>query len=162
MAELDPRRFRTLCSSFATGVTVVSACDAAGLPAGLTVNSFTSVSLRPPLISVNIDREASLHGAIVGAAEFAVNVLRREQEPVSRLFAGEDRSVAPPTLWAPGPGGRCPILANTLATFWCRHHTAIPMGDHTILVGELIAGERHAEGDPLLFFQGRYHGADHR
>lgn len=159
MALLDPARLRSLCSRFATGVTVVSTRNAAGLPAGLTVNSFTSVSLRPPLVSVNIDRGASLHGAIVGAAEFAVNVLRREQEPVSRLFAGEDRSVAPPTLWAPGPGDRCPILADTLATFWCRHHTAIPMGDHTILVGELIAGESHA-GHPLLFFGGRYRGLD--
>ncbi len=159
MASLDPRRLRTLCSHFATGVTVVSIRDTAGLPAGLTVNSFTSVSLRPPLIAVNIDRAAGLHDAIVGAGEFAVNILRREQEPLSRLFAGEDRAVAKPTLWAPGPTDQCPVLAGTLGTFHCGHHAAIPMGDHTILVGELIEGECHP-GSPLLFYGGRYRGLD--
>ncbi len=160
MAPLDPRRLRTLCSHFATGVTVVSIRDGAGLPAGLTVNSFTSVSLRPPLISVNIDMAAGLHRAIVGAAEFTISVLRRDQESLSRLFAGEARSIAAPTLWAPGRVDSCPVLVDALATFLCHHHTAIPMGDHTILVGELIGGESHA-GDPLLFFGGRYHGLSH-
>lgn len=159
MVPLDPRRLRTLCSHFATGVTVVSIRDTAGLPAGLTVNSFTSVSLRPPLVSVNIDMAAGLHRAIVGAAEFTISVLRQEQESLSRLFAGEDRSIAEPALWAPGRVDSCPVLANALATLHCHHHTAIPMGDHTILVGELIAGEC-LPGNPLLFFGGRYRGLD--
>ncbi len=138
---------------------MVSIRDGAGLPAGLTVNSFTSVSLRPPLISVNIDMAAGLHRAIVGAAEFTISVLRRDQESLSRLFAGEDRSIADPTLWAPGRVDSCPVLVDALATLRCHHHTAIPMGDHTILVGELIEGECHP-GNPLLFFGGGYHGLD--
>src|SRR5262245_28921418 len=89
--EMDAARFRQLCGRFATGVVVITATDPDGADHGMTANSFTSVSLEPPLVSINIERAANFHAVISAAGRFAINILESGQEAVSRHFAGPAR-----------------------------------------------------------------------
>ncbi|MBK9548069.1 MAG: flavin reductase family protein [Gemmatimonadetes bacterium] len=84
---MDGFDFRQLCGRFATGIAVVTARDAEGRPAGMTVNSFTSVSLEPPLVLLAIDRAASMHEVLLGATHYTINILEAHQESLSRRFA---------------------------------------------------------------------------
>ncbi|MEZ4586281.1 MAG: flavin reductase family protein [Gemmatimonadales bacterium] len=148
-------RFRQLCGRFATGVVVITTSDAGGEPAGMTANSFTSVSLDPPLISVNIDRAADFHGAIVAASTFVINVLESQQEEVSRRFAG------PATQRFDGIGYRqtgegAIVLDGVVAAIECELETSFDVGDHTIVVGRVVGGMTH-DARPLLYFRGGYH-----
>jgi flavin reductase (DIM6/NTAB) family NADH-FMN oxidoreductase RutF len=87
--EIDPAQFRQLLGRFATGVTILTVVTPDGRPIGMTANSLSSVSLRPPLISVCVDREADMHGAILKTGEFVVNVLSSPQETLARRFSDE-------------------------------------------------------------------------
>ena len=151
----DPRTLRDALACFATGVTVVTCLNAKGDPAGLTVNSFTSVSLDPPLLLVCLSKAAASSGALIEAANFAVNVLQTGQQPASIRFStrAEDRFGATP--WACGEAG-APILKDSLGVFECEHFAVYDGGDHHILVGEVIKASFDASVDPLLYFRGRY------
>jgi flavin reductase (DIM6/NTAB) family NADH-FMN oxidoreductase RutF len=151
----DQRTLRDALGCFATGVTVVTCLKPDGAPAGLTVNSFTSVSLDPPLLLVCIRREASSAEALIGAAQFAVNVLQTGQQPASIRFAtrSEDRFGATP--WSRGEAG-APILEESLGVFECERFAVHDGGDHHILVGRVVKASFDAGLDPLLFFRGRY------
>ncbi|MDX2060357.1 MAG: flavin reductase family protein [Gemmatimonadales bacterium] len=156
MTDFDAAQFRELCGRFATGVVIVTTLDSSGAAAGMTANSFTSVSLDPPLISLNIDRTAEFHRAIEAAATFTVNVLGADQEALSRRFAQ-----------APGPErfsgigyrrtetGRI-LLTGAIATIDCETFQRFPVGDHTVVIGRVVGGEAH-DGRPLLYFRGGYH-----
>lgn len=150
----DPRTLRDALGCFATGVTVVT-CLHEGTPAGLTVNSFTSVSLEPPLLLVCIARRAASAAALTSAPNFAVNVLQTGQQPASIRFAapGEDRFGA--TAWACGEAG-APILEEALGVFECERYAVYDGGDHHILVGRVEKASFDARLDPLLYFRGRY------
>ena len=146
--------FRAACARFATGITVVTTTDSHGRPHGLTVNSFTSVSLDPPLILVCLGLRVSLLEHFRSAETFAVNILAADQQEISRRFASplEDRFQG--VAWKPGHNGT-PVLDGTLATMECNVAQLLDAGDHVILVGEV----RHAEyrdGEPLLYFNSRY------
>ncbi|HEU5163768.1 MAG TPA: flavin reductase family protein, partial [Thermoanaerobaculia bacterium] len=138
---------------FASGVTVVTT-EAGGVPFGMTVSAFSSVSLVPPLVLVCIEKSARIHEAIPKAERFAVNVLRAGQEALSNKFAsrGEDRfegvRVREGKL-------KVPILEESLAIVECRLHASLPGGDHTIFVGEVVAAEI-SEGEPLVYFRSAY------
>jgi flavin reductase (DIM6/NTAB) family NADH-FMN oxidoreductase RutF len=151
----DPRTLRDALGCFATGVTVVTCVDQEGRPAGLTVNSFTSVSLDPPLLLVCLKKDASSARALIGASHFAINVLQTGQQPASITFStrGEDRFGRTP--WSRGEAG-APILEDSLCVFECEHHAAHDGGDHHILVGKVVKASFDASVDPLLFFRGRY------
>ncbi len=151
----DPRTLRDALGCFATGVTVVTCLDEGGKPAGLTVNSFTSVSLDPPLLLVCIHKQAASAGALTGAPCFAVNVLQTGQRPQSITFAArvEDRFGQAP--WACGEGG-APILEESLGVFECERFAVYDGGDHHILVGRVVKASFDSSLDPLLFFRGRY------
>jgi flavin reductase (DIM6/NTAB) family NADH-FMN oxidoreductase RutF/pimeloyl-ACP methyl ester carboxylesterase len=151
----DSRTLRDALGCFATGVTVVTAFAPDGSPIGLTANSFTSVSLSPPLLLVCIDRRARTLPALELANGFAVNVLHIGQQPTSNRFArpGEDRFAETP--WETGEFG-APVLAGTLATFECRRHALHDGGDHVILVGEVMKACFEPRRDPLLYFRGKY------
>ncbi|HZS60558.1 MAG TPA: flavin reductase family protein [Gemmatimonadaceae bacterium] len=152
--SIDPDEFRSVLGRFATGVTVVTARDSASVDHGLTVNSFASLSLTPPLILVCIDHEASLHPAMTACSHFVINILSANQEALGRRFA------APETDRFEGVGftrGTCgaPILDDVLAYLECRAARAVPAGDHTIFIGEV----EHAEtrpASPLLYYRGGY------
>ncbi|MGE0802612.1 MAG: flavin reductase [Lautropia sp.] len=149
----DRRGFRRALGQFATGVTVVTAqCD--GQLAGMTANSFSSVSLDPPLILWSIDKASHSLPLFQKADSFAVNVLAADQLELASRFArpGTDKFAGVP--WHPGVGG-APCLPGATATFECRKQSAIDAGDHFILLGQV---ERYqcVDRDPLLFAHGRF------
>jgi flavin reductase (DIM6/NTAB) family NADH-FMN oxidoreductase RutF len=151
----DPRTLRDALGCFATGVTVVTCVASDGTPAGLTVNSFTSVSLDPPLLLVCLHRMAASSGALVGATHFAINVLQTGQQPASMRFATRDEDRFGTTPWSRGEAG-APILADSLGVFECERYAVYDGGDHHILVGQVVKASFDASLDPLLYFRGRY------
>lgn len=151
----DPRTLRDALGCFATGVTVVTCLTEDGTPFGLTVNSFTSVSLEPPLLLVCLHKLAAASAALVEAEHFAVNVLQAGQQPASIRFSTRDEDRFGTTPWSRGEAG-APILADSLCVFECQRYAVYDGGDHHILVGEVEKASFDAALDPLLFFRGRY------
>ncbi len=150
----DPRTLRDALGCFATGVTVVTA-QLADEPAGLTVNSFTSLSLDPPLLLVCIHKQAASANVLIGASHFAVNVLQNEQQPASIRFSTRDEDRFGTTPWSCGEVG-APILQDSLSVFECERFAVYDGGDHHILVGQVVKASFDESLDPLLFFRGRY------
>ena len=155
---VSPADFRNVVGNFATGVTVVTTQTQDGSPYGLTVNSFTSVSLDPILILVCLDNRLSGLDAFSENGKFAVNILSEDQNNICEHFAtrGTDRSDAD---YATGETG-VPVLNGTIARLECKVTAIHPGGDHKVLLGEVRSAEVAAgrEDDaPLLFFRGRYH-----
>ena len=151
----DPRTLRDALGCFATGVTVVTCLDDGGRPAGLTVNSFTAVSLEPPLLLVCLHKEALSAGALVGASHFAINVLQTGQQPASITFSTRVEDRFGSTRWSRGEAG-APILEESLCVFECARYAVHDGGDHHILVGQVTKASFDAGLDPLLFFRGSY------
>jgi len=146
--------FRHACSRFPSGVTIASVVDPQGVPHGLTVSSFTSVSLDPPLVLVALAHSASVIDAFRGARYFSVNVLAAGQRALSERFAlkGHDRFDG--LDWHAGVTG-APLLPGTLAEIECTVQQRFTAGDHDLIVGEMVRAVVH-EGEPLLYFGGRY------
>ena len=151
----DPRTLRDALGCFATGVTVVTCFDGDGEPVGLTANSFTSLSLDPPLLLVCVAKAAASAVPLSSATNFAVNVLQTGQQPASITFSTrvEDRFGC--TEWSVGEHG-APVLMESLSVFECRRHAIHDGGDHFILVGEVVKASFESGLDPLLYFRGRY------
>ena len=154
----DSTSFRQCLGKFATGVTVVTCCDADGNPCGITANSFSSVSLEPPLVLWNIARVSNSLEAYLDAEHFAINVLAADQQQLSSHFARTDHTLFRGIEYTLSGDG-APLLPGTLATFECRTHAIHDCGDHYIIVGE-VTGYRSGDGDPLLFFGGGYRNID--
>jgi flavin reductase (DIM6/NTAB) family NADH-FMN oxidoreductase RutF len=152
---VDPQTFRSVCANFATGVTVVTT-GANGEVAGLTVNSFTSVSLDPALVLVCIHNDSGELPVLRETGAFAVNILAADQQEVCRSFASRHtrRSVEVDTR--PGISG-VPILSDALAYFECRVEREVDGGDHVILLGEVIDLAVQREDRPLAFFRNAFH-----
>jgi flavin reductase (DIM6/NTAB) family NADH-FMN oxidoreductase RutF len=150
----DSRTFRNAIGRFTTGVAIATCRAADGGRVGLTVNSFNSVSLDPPLVLFSIDRKARSCPLFVAAGHFAINILREDQIWLSKTFASADgprwEGLALATLETGAP-----VLSEALATFDCRAVAAHDGGDHVIFVGQVLALNA-AEGDPLLYFRGEY------
>ena len=151
----DLRTLRDALGCFATGVTVVTCLGANGEPAGLTVNSFTSVSLDPPLLLVCIAKQAASAEPLVSASHFAVNVLQTGQRPASIRFSTRDEDRFGTTPWSCGEAG-APILKDSLGVFECERYGVHDGGDHHILVGRVVKASFDATLDPLLYFRGKY------
>ncbi len=153
--SLSEREFRRVMGAFATGVTVVTTRDREGEAYGLTVNSFTSVSMNPRLILVCLDNQLSGLEAFLEGEKFGVNILAQEQQDVSAHFAskGSDRSA---WIEATGKTG-VPLLGHALACLECRLVRTVEAGDHTILIGEVVeASGPRDRSQPLVFYRGRY------
>lgn len=151
---IDQARFRQALGRFASGVTVVTTA-LEGRPYGMTVSSFSSLSLTPPLVLVCIDKTVSSHAVISAAGGFVVNVLEQSQEHLSRRFAAREEDKFNGIAWSSGQLG-LPVLDDVLAAIECRLHATLPGGDHTIFVGEVIDAEV-GSGAPLLYYRGGYH-----
>jgi len=152
---LDPLRFRGALGLFATGVTVVTARHPEAGLIGITANSFSSVSLDPPLVLFSIANTARSLQAFLEAPGFCVNVLRKDQRALSVRFARQGGDKWEDVNYTAGRFG-APILPNTMAAFDCLHHAQHEGGDHRIIVGRVVDMEHNVEGEPLLFFGGRY------
>ena len=153
---VSPDKFREVMSQFGTGITVVTTLSEAG-PYGLTVNSFTSVSLDPLLILVCLDNRLSGLRAFTDSGKFGVSILSENQETVSRLFAKKDTE-RPASLYFEGPAG-LPLIRDSIAVFECETLATHPGGDHTIFVGKVLSAEileNRKEAKPLLYFRSKY------
>ena len=153
--SIDPLRFRGALGLFATGVTVVTATHPTAGLIGITANSFSSVSLDPPLVLFSIANKARSLSAFLEAPGFCVNVLRKEQRALSARFSRQSQDKWTGVAYTAGRFG-APILPQTMAAFDCLHHAQYEGGDHRIIVGRVVDMEHNVEGEPLLFFGGRY------
>jgi flavin reductase (DIM6/NTAB) family NADH-FMN oxidoreductase RutF len=154
----DSISFRQCLGKFATGVTVVTCTDKQGRPCGITANSFSSVSLEPPLILWNIAKVSNSLDAYLEAEHFVVNVLSSRQEAISSHFARSDHTQFDGVEFSISDEG-VPVLPGTIATFECRSREVHDCGDHHIIVGEVVA-HSSSDGDPLLFYGGDYRRLD--
>ena len=153
-ATIEQHHFRRVCSKYATGITILTVLDSGGAPHGMTVNSFTSVSLSPPLILVCIDRQTSILSHFRRGARFGVNVLHEEQKELSTWFArsGHDRFSG--MAWTPGETG-APVLPGVLATIECEVTQIVEAGDHSVVIGAALHANWR-EGQPLIYFNSSY------
>lgn len=152
--EIDPMLFRQVLGNFATGVVVVTALTADG-PIGMAVNSFTAVSLDPPLVGFCAAKSSTTWPAIRSADGFAVSILTHEQEAVCRAFADQGADRFAGFSWTAAPTGE-PILADALACIVCRQYAVHQAGDHEFALGRVVELQQRDDGQPLLFFRGRF------
>jgi len=154
--SFDTRAFRTALGCFPTGVTLVIARTAEQKPMGMTVNSFASVSLDPPLILWCAHRRSQRFETFVNAEVFTVSVLDATHKEVSaRLARPGDHQLDEIPLIDTQSG--TPALADALAVFECQRHALYDGGDHAVLLGRVVQFAFRYIGAPLIFFRGRYH-----
>lgn len=150
----DSRELRRTLGQFATGVTVVTCLGPGGQLVGMTANSFTSVSLEPPLVLWSVDRKARSFEAFANAERFAFSVLSQGQVDIANRFARPGADKFGTLDWQPGLGG-VPLLPGAAAHVECARHEAFDGGDHLVVVGRVVRFARH-ERPALVFAQGRY------
>jgi flavin reductase (DIM6/NTAB) family NADH-FMN oxidoreductase RutF len=153
--SIDQAEFRRVMGHFASGVTVVTACRE-GSCYGITVSSFCSLSLEPPLVLICIDRRNHSHELIPQVGVFAVNILAENGEWLSRHFASREPDKFAKVGYRMGDHG-APLINDALATIECRLVEQYPGGDHSIFVGEVLASSVQDDGRPLLYFRSGYH-----
>ncbi|MBW9107426.1 flavin reductase family protein [Paraburkholderia phenoliruptrix] len=150
----DPQALRRVCGRYATGVAVIGACGPEGRAVGLTVNSFASLSLSPPLILWSLALKSPNAALFAPGQRFGVSILRAAHGELARHFA---RPL--PDKFASVPHRRCergvPYIEEALATLACRVERADPVGDHLLIVGE-VEGLAASEGEPLVFYGGDF------
>jgi 3-hydroxy-9,10-secoandrosta-1,3,5(10)-triene-9,17-dione monooxygenase reductase component len=162
VADFDAQTFRTVLRRFATGVAVVTTWDG-NRPWGTTVNSFSSVSLRPPLVLVAFDRGRRIVPALRSSGRYAVNILGEDQQALSDCFAGapapalaHDRGEMCGAAWVRGPTG-LPLLQPAIASLECTIVDVHPAGDHDLYIARVDAASAVGEQPmPLLYYSGRY------
>ncbi len=151
----EERQLRDCLGRFATGVTVVTCREPDGEPAGITVNSFTSVSLEPRLILWNLAKVSRSVDSFVNAGEFVVNVLADDQRDISEHFAQSERPRFESIDASQSPSGQ-PVLPNCIAYFHCHTDAIHEGGDHYIIVGEVSHFELGHNKSPLLYYASDY------
>ncbi|MGO4660191.1 flavin reductase family protein [Ensifer sp. 2YAB10] len=152
----EQRRFRSTLAMFATGVAVITAPRKEGVPVGITVASFNSVSLDPPLILFSVDRRCLSLEDLCSTSRYAVNVLEEGQQDISNRFA-KASSGKWDGIGLAAQGGEAPVLLpDALATFECEPYARHDGGDHVIFIGRVIRHQARPDGRPLVFFGGRY------
>ena len=151
---MDERHLRNALGRFVTGVTVITTRTADGKLEGLTANSFSAVSLDPPLVLWSLRKSSTLMATFQETGHFAVNVLGAWQFALSEHFAKRAPDKFQNVVHAPGLGG-CPLLFGALATFECSKEANVTSGDHVVFFGR-VERATYREGEPLIFSAGRY------
>ena len=163
-SAVDVSAFRRAMGSFPTGVTVVTVASSDGSMHGVTVNSFSSVSLDPMLVLVCLNEASRAVGLIERAGAFSVNVLSAGQQDISSWFANQhrpaDSAMFDGVPLEPGVTG-CPVLAGAAASFDCRLRQSYRVGDHLIVLGEVVALVHRPQLEPLIFHAGTYKSLEH-
>lgn len=154
LAPILPRHLRDVLGSFTTGVVVVTTRGDGGRPVGLTINSFNSVSLDPPLILWSIALKAPSLGAFRAADSFVINILGAHQEEIGRRFATPAPDKFSGVAWEAGFTG-APVIADTAAHLECKVHARHPGGDHEIYLGEVVALQDRGHA-PLVYHRGAF------
>ena len=151
---LDTRSLRDALGEFATGVAVVTACSRDGQPVGVTINSFASVSLDPPLVLWSLGLQSPSLAVFEACSHYAVNILAADQAELSQRFSQSQNDKFAGIETRVGAGGT-PLLPDCCAWFECRNELRYPGGDHIILVGHVENFSRQ-EKSPLIFHGGQY------
>lgn len=151
---VTPDDFRAALSRFPSGITVVTSVDSSGMPHGITVSAFCSVSLEPPLILVCVEKTTGSHNALLESGIFVVNFLAAGQDELSERFSLTEIDKFEGVGFRAGVGG-VPVLEDALVTLECVLRDAFDGGDHTIFVGE-VESVSIRDGDPLVYFQSNY------
>ncbi len=159
LAEPNAAALRFMLGHYATGVAVLTGI-VDGVPCGMAVNSFTSVSLDPPLVLFCPSLASTTWPLLRRSEVVAVNLLSRQQQALGSVFSGKGRDRFESVLWRRGPAG-APLLDGALAWLECKVAAEHLGGDHTIVVGEVLRLGVHAESGarPLVFFRGDYFDA---
>lgn len=153
-AAIDAQNLRRTLAMFATGITVITGRSASGELAGLTVNSFNSVSLHPALVVWSLSRHVTARPVLEHCEHYAINVLAADQEHMSRHFAGRMADRFAGVDWFAGHNG-APLLPGCCAHFEVRQHSQHAGGDHIVFIGEVERCERF-EKPPLVYFDSKY------
>ena len=151
---IDDARFKLAMSQFASGVTVVTT-EHDGQQYGMTVASFASLSLHPPLVLICIEKSVKSHDAISAAKKFGVSVLGQAQAEISGRFATKKIENKFEGVDVQHGELGVPLIAGAICTLACRVHSELPGGDHTIFVGEVVDAQT-SEGAPLVYFRSAY------
>lgn len=152
--EFDSKEFRRALGQFATGVTIVTTRDAEGTPRGFTANSFTSVSLDPPLVLICIGKHAASLPVFENAEGFAITILAEQQRDVAGLFASQRADKFDIADWTPGKADM-PIVDGGLAWMECSRHQVVEAGDHIILIGR-VTDFGYRDGPVLGYLRGSF------
>jgi flavin reductase (DIM6/NTAB) family NADH-FMN oxidoreductase RutF len=151
---VDQRHFRDVMGTFATGVTVITTLES-DVPYGITANSFTSVSLSPPLVMFCLGKSSTNFKFFMESDCFAVNILTEQQDSLSARFASYEGNRFEGVDWVTWETG-APILKNVVSAIDCRLEATHDAGDHIIMVGQVVRAEKQNDTEPLLYFQGGY------
>jgi flavin reductase (DIM6/NTAB) family NADH-FMN oxidoreductase RutF len=152
--SIDPRDLRRALGAFATGVTIVTTADEAGSPWGFTANSFTSVSLDPPLLLVCLAKSAGSYQAFKDCEHFAVNILSEAQREASSAFASLGKEKFTAVTWGAKATGS-PVIEGVVAWLDCQRHETVDAGDHIIMIGRIVDYD-HGSDAPLGYCRGAY------
>ncbi|MEA2585793.1 MAG: flavin-dependent trigonelline monooxygenase, reductase component [Thermomicrobiales bacterium] len=156
MKSVDRLGFAEMMGAFPTGVTVVTALDDDGSPRGTTVNAFSSVSAEPPLCLICLDKRSNTLPALLAARSFAVNILRADQEDLSRRFASKVLDKFELVNWSPAPTTGQPWIVGAAAFVECRIWRCIDAGDHVVILGRVESGRADPDATPLMYFRRTY------
>lgn len=152
---VDPAAFRQAMGLFATGVGIVSLARPDGMPSGITANSIVSVSLEPMLVSWSIQNGSSLFDLYAKADHFAISILNADQRELALRYAARGDSLTQSGDFETTERG-LPVISGAVGTIECRHWSAYPAGDHTMIFGEVVGIQANEGVDPLGFFGGRF------
>jgi 3-hydroxy-9,10-secoandrosta-1,3,5(10)-triene-9,17-dione monooxygenase reductase component len=153
-APIDPELFRSVLGNFASGVTIVTAMDD-GEPVGLTAQSFTSLSLDPPLVMFCPKITSTSWPRIEHARHFAANILAEGQDALGIQFARSGGDKFADVEWTPGPTG-APLLGGVLAHIDCTIEAVHPGGDHQIVIGRVLHLAAESDKKPLVYFRSAF------
>ena len=156
-ATFDSQQFRQVLGNFPTGVVVVSGIDQSGAPQGVTIGSFTSVSLDPPLVGFFPGLSSATWPAIAASGSFCANVLAENQGDLCWCFAKESEGRYEGVQWTPAPSGS-PKIAGALAYIDCAIESSSQVGDHLFVVGRVQYLEAVSGGNAMVFFRGAVAG----
>ncbi|WP_121118591.1 flavin reductase family protein [Croceibacterium ferulae] len=152
---VDALTFRHIMGHYPTGVCAITACTAAGMPLGMIVGSFASVSLDPVLVGFFPARSSSTWPQIAATGRFCVNVLADTQEELCKILASKLPDRFAGIAHGKSPGG-APLLDGAIAWFDCKLHDVVDAGDHLLVLGAVETLDTHHAGRPLLFHQGEF------
>jgi flavin reductase (DIM6/NTAB) family NADH-FMN oxidoreductase RutF len=153
--SLDGRELRNALGCFATGVCVITTVSATQQALGMTANSFSSVSLDPPLVLWSLQNNSDVYDVFARPSRFAINVLCSEQQAHSNQYAKKGQHLLEPAQFRLGKSG-APLIRDALASFECELYATYAGGDHLIIVGRVIHMQQRPSGSPLLFYAGGY------
>jgi flavin reductase (DIM6/NTAB) family NADH-FMN oxidoreductase RutF len=154
---INPQEYKKAFSKFATGVTIVSTIDENNIKYGITVNSFNTVSIAPPLILFSIINGSTNEKHFTDGDFFNINILNEQQQDLSNHFANPNLQTTWENVKHGYSANNCPIISDTLATIECKKYRIYDGGDHSIIIGEVYNTQINNDKNPLIYFNSTYY-----